>query len=215
MMRFLLPIVLGYFLGSIPTGYWIGKIQGVDVRQHGSGNLGATNVFRTLGWKAGLTTLLFDIAKGFVAVWIFLIPASHQTQYSHLADPVTFAGPEAWLAGIAAIAGHSFSCWVGFRGGKGVATAAGVFIGLLPIPAIVALITFGIVFGVSQIVSLASIIAAVALAITTGFTSHNALKTGITAALCVFVIWRHRSNITRLLNGSEPKLRWGGKKVAA
>ena len=210
------PVLLGYFIGSIPTGYWIGRIlKGIDVRNYGSGNLGATNVFRVLGWKAGVATLLIDIAKGYLAVkFCFFLHAfeSRQQYYAfiqHIA-PASVAAISviklAWLSGMSAILGHSFSPWVGFRGGKGVATAGGVLLALLPLEAEIAVGVFAVFFAFSRIVSLSSIMAAIALPIATAFLAHDSRETLITSIIAVFIIWRHRENIVRLLNGTEKPL---------
>lgn len=205
------PVLVGYAIGSIPTGYWIGKVtKGIDVREHGSGNLGATNVFRVLGAGAGIATLVFDIFKGALAVLLFA-PVFH----SHTAggDPI-FYGP-GWLAGLSAILGHSFSFWVRFRGGKGVATTAGAFLALLPIEAGIALIFFIVVFAISRIVSLSSMVAVVVLAIGTILFHHHPMEIAITSAVALFVIWRHHANIGRLIHGTEKRLSFSGEKKSS
>lgn len=198
-------LVLAYLLGATPTSLWVGRaVYGVDLRREGSGNLGATNTFRVLGWKAALPVLLFDMAKG----WL---PAAYFAAW---------AGVEAFgwtLAfGAAAIVGHVFSVWARFRGGKGVATSAGVFVALAPWAVLVALVVFfGIAF-TTRYVSLGSITAAVVLPVTVAFTPHrggDALLV-FSAALGAFVIWAHRTNIRRLVKGEENRFGGNGKAGA-
>jgi glycerol-3-phosphate acyltransferase PlsY len=183
-----------YLLGSIPTGYWLGMAwKGVDVRKQGSGNLGATNVFRVLGPGPGIVTLVLDMLKGFLPV---------------LACLHFFPGDEtlAIVVGLAAIIGHITSFFVGFRGGKGVATSAGVFSALLPIPALFALIAFGVSLALSRIVSLSSLIGASALAISSFWLAPSRWMSGAATGVAVFIFWTHRGNIRRLIQGSEPRI---------
>lgn len=193
-MNPLLLLTLSYLLGAVPTSYWVGRgAYGVDLRTVGSGNLGATNTFRVLGWKAALPVMLFDMFKGWLPVWFF---------------PTLLAEPTlAWTLafGTAAIVGHVFSVWVRFRGGKGVATSAGVFLALAPWAVLVGLVVF---FGLAlstRIVSLGSIAAALVLPLAVALTPHVGGSTLVwfTTALACFVIWAHRSNLSRLLRGEE------------
>ena len=144
-----IAIFAGYFIGSIPTAVWIGKLtHKLDIREHGSGNPGATNVFRVLGWKLGLFVLLVDMAKGFIPV--FFLPLFFPVESMGMLYPL--------LIGTATIAGHIFTIFAGFRGGKGVGTTAGVFAALIPFSFIAALLTFLIVFFTfSKIIPLPSI----------------------------------------------------------
>jgi len=183
-----------YLLGAIPTGYWMGlRLKGIDVRQHGSGNLGATNVLRVLGKGPGMLTLAFDIAKG-------ILPVIGAQRFF----------PNGWeialAAGVAAILGHSTSPFVGFKGGKGVATTAGAFGALLPAPTLLAVIVFGISLILSRIVSLSSILGAIALGIGAFFFSSIQPLAYAATGMSALVIWKHRANITRLLQGTEPRL---------
>jgi acyl phosphate:glycerol-3-phosphate acyltransferase len=195
----LTPIVyfaLAYLIGSIPTGYWLGKAwKGVDVRQHGSGNLGATNVFRVLGPLPGSITLAIDILKGYLVVFVanILFPGVLWALIS---------------SGVFAIVGHTMSIFVRFRGGKGVATSAGVFLALLPGPSLVALFTFLVVFGISRYVSLGSLSGALALVTSAFFFSAPQALTGTATVVAFFVCWTHRSNIKRLLAGTENRIEW-------
>jgi len=197
------PVLLiwgaSYLLGSIPTGYWLGKLwKGVDVRRFGSGNLGATNVFRVLGKGAGAVTLALDIAKGLAPVLLVrrLFPG------------------EPWLAigaGAGAILGHTTSVFVGFRGGKGVATSAGVFLALLPVPSCVALATFAVCLAITRIVSLSSLAAALALSAASLFLAPSRALRGAAVLVTIFVFWTHRHNIRRLMNGQELRIQGPGK----
>lgn len=195
-----------YLLGSLPFSLWIGRIFfNTDVREHGSGNAGATNTWRVLGWKAGLPVLLLDVSKGFAATFL---PFS----VSSLAvDPQLFL----WLrilCGAAAAAGHIYPVWAGFKGGKAVATLLGVVMGLMYLPALAALGIFILVFLLSRIVSLGSIIAALSLPVLV------LILSGRTGQLLVFsllisliILYTHRQNIGRLLRGEEKRITSGKK----
>jgi len=187
-------LALAYVLGATPTSFWVGRfLFNVDLRNEGSGNLGATNTFRVLGWKAALPVALFDVLKGWFPVW--LLP-----QHDHTAVWT-------WTLGYAgaAILGHVFSFWVGFRGGKGIAASAGAFLGLAPWGVLVALVVWLGVVLTTRIVSLGSLAAAVALPLSLLFLPHRG-GTDLfffTLALAAFVFWAHRSNIARILKGEE------------
>ena len=194
---FLFVVLVAYLIGSIPTGYWLGKLwKGIDVRQHGSGNLGATNVFRVLGTGPGVITLLIDILKGAIPV---LLVKHLYPQFMNL--PIA--------AGIAAIVGHTTSMFVGFRGGKGVATSAGVFAALLPLPTAIAVGVFALSFALSRMVSISSILAALALSLAAFILSPERGLAYTAAAVACLVIWTHRGNIRRILDGTES--RFGSK----
>jgi glycerol-3-phosphate acyltransferase PlsY len=189
-----LLILAAYMLGSIPTGYWLGKLwKGVDVRQQGSGNLGATNVFRVLGWGPGAFTLAFDIFKGFMPVYYC----------QHI-----FAGQigMAVAVGLATIIGHTTSFWVHFKGGKGVATSAGVFLALLPLPGVIALGIFLLSLAVTRIVSISSMLAAVGLALSAWVLSTGPFLAGAATIVAALIVYKHRGNISRLVNGTEPRI---------
>jgi glycerol-3-phosphate acyltransferase PlsY len=194
-MEPLLAIALAYLSGSLPFAAIAGKLRGVDLRKQGSGNLGATNVFRVLGWKVGLLVFLADALKG--ALPVLLLPPRIVSSR----DPVVWA----IACGIAAIVGHVRPIFLGLRkGGKGVATAAGVFFALAPIPMAVAFAVFvGVVFATGY-VSLGSMISAIVLPglllITLGVRSPLFL---VSTVIALFVFWTHRSNITRLRRGEE------------
>lgn len=184
---------IGFLAGSFPTGYVMGRLlKGVDIRTVGSGNVGATNVFRSVGKTAGLTTLLIDMAKGFFPVWWALRGAPAE------AVPL--------IVGAAAVAGHTWSPWVRFRGGKGVATSGGVFLALLPGPTGVALTTFAVVFALSRRVSVGSLAAAVALPVAAGLSGVPGPRLAMAILLGGVVVARHIPNIKRLWRGEEPPL---------
>ncbi len=195
----LLP--LAYAAGATPTSFWLGKaVYGVDLRTKGSGNLGGTNTFRVLGWRAALPVILVDIAKGWLPVWYF-----PQIQ------PETSASTWALAYGGAAVVGHVFSFWVGFKGGKGIATGAGALLGLAPVAVAVALGVWLAVFSVTRIVSASSLSAVVTLPGVVYFLPgrEGTAVFWFTGALAGFVVWSHRSNIRRLLRGEESSFRKG------
>lgn len=189
--------LISFLIGSIPIGYLIARIHGIDVRKTGSGNTGATNVARAVGKKSGIQTLLGDIAKGVIGCWA--IP--------HLLGGVE---SEALVAshGFAAILGHCYSPFLSFRGGKGVATSLGVFIVLSPLATVAAVAGFAVVFITSRYVSLASIVAALihplALwALSAGIPEPVSLL--VSVLTCLLVVSRHEQNIRRLSAGTEMK----------
>jgi glycerol-3-phosphate acyltransferase PlsY len=190
--------LIGYLLGSIPTGYLAGRLRGIDIRQTGSGNIGATNVFRTLGKPAGIIVLIIDGLKGYVAcAWA---PDLIQNLLStHVAEPEALR----ITAGLAAILGHNFTCWLRFRGGKGIATSAGVLAALVPGALLIILCIWIIVFALTRYVSLASICASFALPFATWLTRQNLALTIVTSAMAALAIYKHRSNIQRLMQGTE------------
>jgi glycerol-3-phosphate acyltransferase PlsY len=191
-------LISAYLLGGIPAAYIAGKLtRGIDLRQHGSGNLGATNVYRVLGAKIASVVMAFDVAKG--AVPVLLLP-----QWTASVLPSHWA-----LAyGLAAIAGHVRSPWMLWRaGGKGVATAAGVFLALAPIPTLIALAVWGAILYFSGYVSLASLAAAITLPLAIALLyGPRAPVFALSALVCVFVFWTHRANIGRLRRGEENRV---------
>lgn len=202
-MLILFCYLASFLVGAIPVGYLIGRARGVDIRGHGSGNTGATNVSRVLGKKVGIITLLLDILKGALPVVLanFFLPVPCGLNTMNELIPASL--------GLMAIFGHCFSPFVGFKGGKGVATSLGVFLTLRPIESSLALLVFLLVFRCSRYVSLSSISAAAAMPILV-------LVLGDKSAMPVFtttfiasalIIVRHRTNIERLLQGTENKLK--------
>ncbi len=191
-------LVLAYGAGATPTSYWLAKaVYGVDLRTRGSGNLGGTNTFRVLGWKAAVPVTLMDIGKGWLPVWYF-------PQLQPEASPSTWA-----LAyGGAAVLGHVFSFWVGFKGGKGIATSGGVLLGLAPIAVAVCLGVWIGAVSVTRIVSVGSLSAALTLPLVVYLLPREgSAMVWFAGALSVFVVWSHRSNIKRLLRGKESSFR--------
>ena len=196
---FISSAAVGYLLGSLPFGYWVARAHGVDIFKVGSGNPGATNVKRTLGAKAGNTVLALDVAKGAIATAWPLLPM--------VAAP---AAPTLALIGVvAAVLGHSFSIFTGFRGGKGVATAAGGLLVLTPVACAIAAATWVVALYVFRYVSLASILAATAAITASWLLPHHVASSVIVSLLAGFVIVRHHENIKRLLSGTENK--WSRK----
>ena len=206
-MKGILGLIAAYAMGSIPSAYLAGRLlKGIDLREHGSGNLGATNVLRTLGPVAAVVVLVADFAKGFVAVRF--LPAWTG------ATPLTWLGasstePWAVLYGLAAIVGHVrpvFLLWHG--GGKGVATAAGVFTALAPLPLAIAMGAFALVLAATRVMSLGSLTGAVTLPLAVLLTrgARDPLLFVVALAVAALVFWTHRANIDRLRRGVEPRL---------
>lgn len=205
MVVFIVAGVLSYFIGSIPAGYIAGRSAGIDIREAGSGNVGATNVLRVLGKPYGYAVFLFDFFKGVGAVRlsIFLVNALEPGyQESELVGI---------FAGVVCVLGHTYPIWLGFRGGKGVATSAGVLFGLMPLAALIVLAVWFVAFQITKYVSVASIVAAVTLPIVAAFMVHfkraGSSLVYFTACLAVVIVWRHRSNVSRLMKGTEPNFR--------
>lgn len=207
-------VLLAYAIGSIPFSFLVVKlVAGADIREHGSRNVGATNVARTAGKLPGVLALLLDIAKGYAAValarWMVMQPA-----WPFEAGPVLWQSREMWiaLAGLIAVLAHMFPVWLHFHGGKGVATAAGVFLALDPIVIAAALLVFAIVLLVFRYVSLASIVTAASIPVLFRFLADDApfWRIIISIGISLAVILKHHSNIARLADGSERKL--GTKK---
>lgn len=221
--HYLIIVVVSYLLGSIPFGYLLVKIfRGEDIRHSGSGNIGATNVARSGAKGLGVLTLILDALKGLVAVWHAHHGAEHQLQHDGfgLLHP-DFASNLMALAALAAVIGHVFPVWLKFKGGKGVATALGVFVLLFPKALLVSLVIFIVAVAVSRYVSLGSILATLAFPIAAYFLEDSAhlqqsRAWGIdwvtmlpVCAICALVIAKHHQNISRLLRGTENRL---GKK---
>jgi glycerol-3-phosphate acyltransferase PlsY len=197
---FIIAALISYFLGSIPTGFLWGKARGIDIRTVGSGNIGATNVMRALGKGPGIAVLLIDAAKGLIPV--FFMPRIFPEVERAVLQIVCCVG---------VIAGHNWTCWLKFRGGKGVATSAGALLAFLPWPLLCGVAVWGAVFAAFRYVSLASISAALALPIFTWFFTGDKTLTIFVTILAVIAIWKHRANIQRLLAGTENR---AGKKSA-
>ncbi len=191
--RELLLLLAAYLLGSIPTGLLLAKAWGVDIRTTGSGNIGATNVYRSLGRRVGVMTLVGDCFKGLVPVLVA----------RGLGLPV------AWVAavGLAAFLGHIYTVFLGFKGGKGVATALGVFLGVSPLSVLLALVVFALVLWKGRYVSLASITAAAVMPFIVALLDRQPVIIAMTVLIALLVIYKHRENIARLRNGTESRFK--------
>ena len=193
-----------YLLGSIPFGYLAGRLQGIDIRQAGSCNVGATNVVRVLGKGYGYPVFALDCSKGFAAVKISMLMATGR--------PPEWNSPEIFgiLAAMCSVLGHLYPPWLKFKGGKGVATSAGALLALTPVATLIGVAIWIIVFWLTRYVSLASLTAAVVLPIVILLVSspdQNKRKPLVYSSVCVaaVVVWRHRSNLSRLIRGTEPR----------
>ena len=201
----LVAVLLGsYLLGSIPFGYLAGRLVGVDIRQTGSGNVGATNVLRVLGKRYGYPVFALDVLKGFGAVKIAMLIAPGR--------PPEWNSPELFgiLAAMASVFGHLYPPWLKFKGGKGVATSAGALFALTPVATLVGVAIWTIVFWLTRYVSLASMIAAGFLPfviLVVSSQDQNTRRPLVYSSACVatIVVWRHRSNLYRLMRGTEPR----------
>jgi acyl phosphate:glycerol-3-phosphate acyltransferase len=203
----LFAVLIGsYLLGSVPFGYLAGRLAGIDIRKVGSGNVGATNVVRVLGKRYGYPVFALDVSKGFTAVMISMLMAPGR--------PPEWNSPGIFgiLAAISSVLGHLYPLWLKFEGGKGVATSAGALLALTPVATLIGVAIWIIVFWLTRYVSLASITAAVILPIVILLVGSNDRHNGrplVYASVCVaaVVIWRHRSNLLRLMRGTEPRFR--------
>lgn len=192
--------IVAYFLGSFPTSYLVGRVvKGVDIRRHGSGNAGATNVARVVGTLPGLVVLLVDIAKG----WAAAGPLVHWAQQAGLT-----LSPETAQAvfGLCAVCGHIWSPFLNFQGGKGVATSAGVLLGLSPMLAGAAVAVWVAVAAATRYVSVSSVAAVTAVPLIMALTAHPLSWVVVSALLCVIVVAKHRTNLVRLLHGEEHRI---------
>lgn len=197
----LLAAVVGYLLGALPFGYLVARAKGVNIFEVGSKNPGATNVRRVLGNGPGNVVLFLDAAKGAAAAGWVLWLGGAQLELLQM------------IGLVASVLGHSFSCFTGFRGGKGVATGAGGFAVLFPVGALIAFGVFITCLALSRFISLSSILAAITLPIAAYFLQRSPLLVGVSVVIALFVILRHRANIGRLLAGTENKI--GQKKPAS
>ena len=192
-----------YLLGSIPFGYLIGQLAGVDIRKCGSGNIGATNVVRVLGKRYGYPVFALDFLKGFGVVKVAMLMAGGRS--SQWSSPELFGV----AAATACVVGHSYPPWLKFKGGKGVATSAGAVFALTPIGGAIGVVIWLVVFVVTRYVSVASMSAAVALPLVIFMLSRDdenaRLIVYFSVCVAAIVIWRHRSNLSRLMRGTEPR----------
>jgi glycerol-3-phosphate acyltransferase PlsY len=185
--------LLAYLIGSVPFGLLLARTKGQDIRKLGSGNIGATNVLRTLGKPLGITCFVLDVLKGVLPALFFPIIGKLSADFPGIGI----------LFGAAAILGHNFPVFLKFKGGKGVATSAGVLLGVAPLAVVIGLLTWVIVFYVSGYVSLGSIIASLAVAVTAWIAGYSAVTASALTLLGALSVWRHRSNIQRLRAGTE------------
>ena len=202
--------VVGYFLGSIPTGFLVAKAKGVDIRTVGSKNMGATNVFRVLGKGPGILVLFIDALKGFVAVAVVVYFYSDLCRLWPQAfgnnTPENYSSTRIYLAitaGIFAVLGHNYTCWLWFKGGKGIATTGGVYLALAPLAVTLALAAWIILVLATRFVSVGSIGAATVLPVAVWFTSDSLTLKIVTLILCLLAIVKHKENIKRLRAGTE------------
>ncbi len=213
MFSILVILLLSYLVGSIPSSVWIGRmLYGIDVRAHGSGNAGATNAFRVLGWKAGLLSTLIDVGKGLFAAGVIAT-----LRFGPVPDafgPWDAATAIRLMAGVAAVAGHMYPVWAHFKGGKGVNTSAGVLFALTPISMWITLLVFVVVLLVSRYVSLASLLAAITFPTTIAIRRYLFHIDALDPSLLIFgvvlatgIVYAHRANIRRLLQGEESRVR--------
>jgi len=200
---YIVTALAAYLLGSIPTGFLVAKARGLDIRSVGSGNIGATNVFRCLGVPAGVLVLLADAAKGWLAVavaarlisgWLFPAGGTESREWPAI------------CAGFSAILGHNYTCWLYFKGGKGIATSAGVLAALATWALLIILGLWIVVFTLGRYVSLASIAASVALPLAAWLTTRDSALTAATAVMTVLAVYKHRANIKRLFSGTESRI---------
>lgn len=203
----IIEIILAYLIGSIPSAVWMGKLfYNVDVRRHGSGNAGATNVIRVLGYKAGIPVMIVDVLKGFAAVQIaYLFPADGMS-----ADTLNYIR---MALAFSAVLGHVFPVFAGFRGGKGVGTLAGAAIALYPIALLIVLVIFIVIIAITRYVSLGSITCGLLfpfIVIVLTHETHAGLII-LSLVIAVFIPFTHRKNIKRLINGTESRFDFSRK----
>ncbi|MDA3865856.1 MAG: glycerol-3-phosphate 1-O-acyltransferase PlsY [Salinivirgaceae bacterium] len=206
MILIVVGLVIAYLLGSIPSAIWIGKsFFNKDVREHGSGNAGATNTFRVLGWKPGVIVFIIDTIKGFFAVYIMGLLSTSMPEYTTLVSIV---------AGLMAVIGHIYPVFAQFRGGKGVATMLGIILGIHPAAALLSLAVFAVTFLITQYVSAGSMMAALSFPIFVFFVFHpdDVYLRIFSLLLATILFYSHRTNISRLIKGTESKIRLYGKK---
>ena len=201
-VAFTVTALVAYVLGATPTGYLVARSRGVDIRSTGSGNIGATNVLRTLGVAAGVLVLLGDAVKGAVPV---LLVRTFAPRWLPSVPPAQLE----WLAlcaGLCAVLGHVYTFWLGFKGGKGIATSGGVLAALVPGPFLVVLTVFLLVALVSRYVSLASVVAAAVLPFATWLFGRGIPLIVVTAIMAALAIYKHKENMKRLLQGTERRI---------
>ena len=200
--------MIAYLLGSVPTGYLVGKSRGLDIRTLGSGNIGATNVFRMLGKPAGIFVLLVDALKGFVACW-FVGLLVHRALVGPFQDDSATHEFLKITGGLLSILGHNYTCWLQFKGGKGIATSTGVTLALLPLALAACLALWILTFLLTRYVSVASIVGALVLPVAAWHFHYSPRMIVVAALISGLAIYKHRTNIQRLRAGTENRF---GKK---
>lgn len=197
-------LVIAYLLGSFPTGYLVGRMAGIDIREHGSGSTGATNVWRNVGKLAGISVFATDFAKGAIAIYL-MQQANWLSTSLGLTTNIAIDNLSLFVigAGMLALIGHSRPVWLGFKGGKSVATGVGILFMLNWIVAIAAFTVWLATMAIWRTVSISSIAAATAAPIFMWSLQGNVIYSSFVTVGCIFVIWLHRSNIERILNGTE------------
>lgn len=208
-LAYILIAAGAYLLGSIPTGFLVARARGVDIRTVGSKNMGATNVFRVLGKGPGIFVLLADALKGWGA--IALTRYGIQSHYASAEGLNEVAAP--MVAGLFAILGHIYTCWLKFKGGKGIATSAGVMIALVPWALLASLVIWLVSFVATRYVSVASIAGAAVLPVATWLTTHDLTLTGITSLVAALAIYKHKGNVQRLRSGTENRFSFKKKDI--
>lgn len=220
-LGYVIVAIAAYLLGSVPTGFLVARARGIDIRAAGSGNIGATNAMRVLGKPAGIFVLLMDALKGYVAcAWLpplifnWLAPHYSGLFVDFKIQPVELQVRFHVVAGIFAVLGHNYTCWLKFKGGKGIATSAGVYLALAPLPLLIAAVVFILALLATRYVSVGSISAAVALtAAVWMLTPHNVLLGIVTTVLGVLAIYKHKGNLQRLAAGTESRLQFKKKET--
>ena len=221
-LAYILTALAAYLLGSIPTGFFVAKAKGIDIRAVGSGNIGATNAMRVLGKPAGIFVLLVDALKGYVACGLGGLISFHYFNFAYggihnMSDAVPTDFPSVRfmvIAGIFAVLGHNYTCWLKFKGGKGIATSAGVYLALAPWALLIAAVVFFLALLATRYVSVGSIAAAIALPGAVWILPpHNLLLGIVTTALGVLAIYKHKGNLQRLVAGTENRLEFKKKEA--
>jgi acyl phosphate:glycerol-3-phosphate acyltransferase len=220
-LGYVIVAIAAYLLGSVPTGFLVARARGIDIRAAGSGNIGATNAMRVLGKPAGIFVLLMDALKGYVAcAWLpplifnWLAPHYSGLFVDFKIQPVELQVRFHVVAGIFAVLGHNYTCWLKFKGGKGIATSAGVYLALAPLPLLIAAVVFILALLATRYVSVGSMAAAVALtAAVWMLTPHNVLLGIVTTVLGVLAIYKHKGNLQRLAAGTESRLQFKKKET--
>jgi len=199
-----LALASGFLLGSLPFGYWFGRLRGINLLKVGSGSIGATNVVRNLGWPLGITCFLLDVVKGGTSVLIA----------KHLVPISVPGGREIWvvLAGVLAVVSHSYSFWLGFRGGRGVAAALGLVIAISPLVGALSFGTWVVVLALGRYVSLASVLAVASAPVWATLQGLDRTYVVFIALAALVIVLRHIPNLRRLAAGTEPRV--GGKRPA-